>query len=245
MITINGTYTLNDAWLIDKFVGTAPLKRWDTANEPFALEPPPCVRLQEEAKKIDQKRVITAIDGTEYVVECGSLADISNPLPPSVSVNVNKNAVKVGEFIYITVDIVGNALVSAVDNYGRTYYITRSRVVDVRALDRYDTYVFAYRICPAGTTGRIEVSVSGAGEVEEQRQKKTKTVFVNRCSTADAQYIYSLLGTAATVADAEVSYTGIITKVDLKYIVQDMDDVATKNNQGVDIYTGTFEVSIA
>ncbi len=103
-----GSITLNDAWIRNKWGGryqkdNSVIKKKATAKKISSLILPPCsVRSKEEKRK---ENVIYAIDGTEYITNCNSVASFGPP-PPFGSVSVFSSApgkAIVGETVLILV----------------------------------------------------------------------------------------------------------------------------------------------
>jgi hypothetical protein len=253
MITINGMDF--DGWIRNKFGGKVQkekggMKKWIVNGSP-AIQLPiyPCEKVMQDIKEKEKnRRVITAIDGTEYIVFCGGLSSgTTNPLPPSVSVSASATSLKVGEYLFITVVIEGNAVWKGIDNYGQEYETSKTKIYTVRMTDEWDTYVLVWNACDGSRsigTGAIEVSVQPNTALSFSTTDKTREIFINKCTTSQAVAISSLLGQTISVSDGEVSFTGILVSIDLRYVADDMSDVDTKRLQGVDIYTGTLEVEL-
>lgn len=253
-----GSVTLDDAWIVNKYggeystsgAGGGGLKQWidEHGQEAFALPVPPCQKIIEEikAKSEKGKRVIVALDGTEYIVECGSLSDINNPTPPSASVSASTGNAKVGDIIFILVNLQGNVVWQGVDNYGQTHTLSRSGIVTVRITDEWDKYVLRWNACSATDSigsGTVTIVVSPNPRYSTSRTTGArKQIRINTCTSTQARALGALLGSAVNVSDGEVSFSGTVVRVELTYVADDMPDIAVKSRQGVDIYTGIVEV---
>ncbi|MEM3426739.1 hypothetical protein [Hydrogenobacter thermophilus] len=251
MIIINGI-TL-DGWIENKWggeinIGSGGLKSWDMAN--VLLPDPLCSKGEEQAKiqkSADEGKVVYAIDGSKYIVRCGALSDISSPQLPSGNVTTTITSAKAGDIILLEANVVGNCIIVAIDNYGKFYTITKSQVIDVKITDEWDKYIFKWRVCygdSAGAVNIITIPVSSNPFLSQKTNTNTKRIRINTCSSAQAMMLQALLGQSVSVSDTEVSFSGILSRIDLRYIADDMSDVETKQRQGVDIYAGTVEVTL-
>lgn len=234
-----GTITLNDAWIRNKWGGRASastIKKQATAQKIDSLVLPPC-----DAKSKEEKRsVLYAIDGTEYISYCNSAV---NSPEPSGSVSVYSSApgsVRVGENIHIVVNMQG-LIFRAIDIYGKLYRLTEPDTITVRITDEYDSYVMKYVFCKADGTEYSRGQISLNVQIEEDSKNSSeKEVVINTCTSAQARALGLMLGTKTVIADEDVSFTALITEVNLEYVAGDMVDTAVRTKQGVDIYKGTL-----
>jgi len=231
-VKINGI-EIPDAWVVPFSPKQVRLIPW---KDQITLDPPPC----EEALQKAGLNVVESITGEKFVVRCNSLSGFEEE-PPSVVVSVNKTSVRVGEYIYLYIDIRGSALLSAVDNGGNTFFVSESQVISLRAKAIYDKYVFVYRSCYNGLdagTDRVEIAIelpsTSTTEIENKLQ-----IRINGCTKTQAMFLYSLLGQNALIEDDEGNtYTGKIVAVDLKFVANDVNPYRFP----ADVYTGTVEV---
>jgi hypothetical protein len=238
-----GTITLNDAWIRNKWGGrtsASTIKKQATTQKINSLILPPCTAKSKEEKR----NTLYAIDGTEYISNCGSTVGGS---PPIGSVSVYSSAsgsAQVGETIYIVVSMDG-LIFRAIDIYGRLYKLTESDIITVKITDEYDRYVMKYVFCKEDGTEYQRGQISLNVRIEEgNKDSSEKEVVINTCTSSQARTLGLMLGTKTVIADEDVSFYALITEVNLEYVAGDMVDTATRTRQGVDIYKGTVRFSV-
>jgi len=231
-VRINGV-EITDAWVVPFSPKRIRLIPW---RNQLTLEPPPC----EEAFRKAGLNVVESITGRKFVVRCGGLRGL-NEQPPAITVQLLRNPVKVGELIYINIGIEGNALLTATDNAGNTFYISESKLLSFKAEAIYDRYVFVYRKCygqeDAGTD-RIEIEI-GLPQGSTPQVENLLQIRINGCSYIQAQFLYSLLGQDISVEDDNGNtYMGKLISADLRFVANDLNPYKAP----ADIYEGTLEV---
>jgi len=222
-----------NAWVVPFSPRQIKLIPW---KEQITLEPPPC----EEALRKAGLNIVESITGEKFIVRCNSLAGFEEE-PPQVSVSANRESVKIGEYIYLYIDIRGSAILSAVDNGGNTFFISESQVIYLRAKPIYDKYVFVYRKCYNGTDAgidKVEVAIELPSASIAGIENKL-SIRINGCTRLQAQFLYSLLGQSVLIEDDDGNtYAGKVIAVDLQFIASDVNPFKFP----ADIYTGTVEV---
>lgn len=235
MSVVIGNLSFTDAWIKNKWggqiEGRSKLKKWiENGQKAFTIPNPPCSIVAEKNKS----NIVKAIDGTEWIVACGEEAQ-----QPQVSVSVNTTTGKVGDYVFITVEIQGNVGFYALDNYGKEYTATETKVFMIRLTDEWDTYEFVYKACSQGVAiaqGIISITVQENNRLVDRGGEKE--IVINTLNSTQASQLGLLLGQRVSISDNDVSFqNALITSIEIDYIANDMPDVITRQVHNADVYT--------
>lgn len=247
MIRINGNIIIEDGWVVDKYSKSTDTTLLDWEKFGFYFPYPDCDTIYKSASNEDAK-VVTSLTGKKFIVRCNSLQDLQNPQQPRYSINVDRpSQVRVNDVIYINVEIDGSVVIGAYDNYDKFFTFTKTQLVPVKITNRYNKYILKYRACSgsSSSTGSITIDIS------PDKKPDRKTININGCSRQQASILSSLVNQRVVIEDGymdgsnmvfDYQIEGIITKLNLKYIADDMADFPTSHRQNVAIYNGTVEV---
>jgi len=222
------TIEIPDAWIVPPFQKQVKLVPWSGT-----LFPPPCSYLWGKG--------VIDINGETYFQggsDTGSFVELRSTSNALFSVEI-------GETLFVEFHLRKGEAIVAVDNFGNLFKVTTPKVHTLHVSQGFDKYALSFAVCKSASSrpvhaAGVSVKINPPKKSQALEVPSTIVVVVNRCTRQQASILAEQVGKVVIVEelDSQFSVVGILSKVDLRFIAEDLNPATTP----VDVFIGKLEI---